>query len=557
MKAADETADGRNPADVDVLLDIRGLQIRLPQGGDREFAVESVDLQLRHDEILCLVGESGSGKSLTARAVLGLLPGPRVRVSGGQIRFLGEDLLAVPEARMREVRGRDISMIFQEPMTALNPLMTVGQQIDELIAAHVRLKPAQRRERIIELLASVHLPDPARLIDSYPHELSGGQRQRAMIAMALILEPRIIIADEPTTALDVTTQAQILKLLKELQAAHRTGVLYITHDFGVVAEIADRVAVMQRGRLVEIGPASQVLQRPQHPYTRSLIAAVPRLEPGPRRGNDAAPSVLRISDLNKTYVGRRSLFGGRGRRVHAVNGVSLELKRGDTLGIVGESGSGKSTVARLITRIIEADSGQILLDDTNLLALSRRQMRPYRKRVQMVFQDPFGSLNPRYKVGRLIAEGAMVHGAAKDDAYRRARELLQLVGLDERAADRYPHEFSGGQRQRIGIARALVLDPSVLVADEPVSALDVSVQAQVLRLLTDIRDQLSLSMVFITHDLRVAAQLCDTVAVMSQGCIVEFGRVAQIFGDPQHEYTRSLLQSVPGKHWTPPVDGAP
>ena len=544
---------GELPGDAEVLLDIRGLQIRLPPGSDREFAVDSVDLQLRHDEILCLVGESGSGKSLTARSILGLLPGPRVRVNAGEIRLLGEDLLKVSESRLRDVRGRDISMIFQEPMTALNPLMTVGAQIDELIAAHMKLKPAQRRARIIELLASVHLPEPQRLIDSYPHEISGGQRQRAMIAMALILEPRIIIADEPTTALDVTTQAQILKLLKELQAKHRTGVLYITHDFGVVAEIADRVAVMQRGRLVEIGPATEVLQRPQHAYTRTLIASVPRLEPGPRRANPDAPDVLRINDLNKTYAGRRSLFGGGGRRVHAVNGVSLQLNRGDTLGIVGESGSGKSTVARLITRIIEADSGEIWLGDTDLLSLSRRRMRPYRKRVQMVFQDPFGSLNPRYKVGRLIAEGPIVHGMDKAEAYRRTLELLRLVGLEERAADRYPHEFSGGQRQRIGIARALALEPSVLVADEPVSALDVSVQAQVLKLLTDIRDKLSLSMVFITHDLRVAAQLCDAVAVMSQGRIVEYGPVARIFGDPQHEYTRSLLQSVPGKHWTPPV----
>ena len=540
-----------------MLLDIRGLQIALPPGSDREFAVDALDLQLHHDEILCLVGESGSGKSLTARSILGLLPGPRVRVAAGEISFMGEDLLQVPESRLRDVRGRDISMIFQEPMTALNPLMTVGAQIDELVATHTELKPAERRERIVALLRAVHLPDPERLVESYPHELSGGQRQRAMIAMALVLEPKIIIADEPTTALDVTTQAQILKLLKELQAEHHTGVLYITHDFGVVAEIADRVAVMQHGRLVEVGAAADVLNRPQHAYTRSLIAAVPKLAPSPSRQDADAPSVLRIAHLNKTYVGRHGLFSGRGRRVHAVNNVSLQLNRGDTLGVVGESGSGKSTVARLITRIIEADSGEVWLHDTDLLALSRRQMRPYRKRVQMVFQDPFGSLNPRYKVGRLIAEGAIVHGMGSAEAYARARELLQLVGLDARAADRYPHEFSGGQRQRIGIARALALDPQVLVADEPVSALDVSVQAQVLKLLTDIRDRLELSMVFITHDLRVAAQLCDTVAVMSQGVVVEFGTAEQIFLRPQHEYTRALLESIPGKSWTPPGDQPP
>jgi peptide/nickel transport system ATP-binding protein len=474
----------------DPVLEIRGLHVDLPVDGDRPYAVEAVDLVLHRNEILCLVGESGSGKSLTARAVMGLLPAPRVFASAGQIWFGGEDLLAVSEARLREVRGSEISMIFQEPMTALNPLMTIGEQIDEVVDIHTDLAPAARRQRVLDLLRDVHLPDPAQIIAAYPHQLSGGQRQRAMIAMALILEPKVLVADEPTT---------------------------ITHDFGVVAEIADRVAVMQHGKLVEAGPAERVLNRPRHPYTRSLIAAVPSLVPAKARPPEAdAPTVLAVRALRKEFRTGGGLFGRKGRAVTAAKDVNLELRRGATLGIVGESGSGKTTVARCIVRLVEADGGQILLDGTDLLAIPAKRLRPHRKRIQMVFQDPYGSLNPRHKVGQLIAAGPMVHGVRPDVAYARALELLDLVGLDPKVADRYPHEFSGGQRQRIGIARALALDPEVLVADEPVSALDVSVQAQVLRLLADIRDRLNLSMLFITHDLRVAAQVCDSIAVMRQ-----------------------------------------
>jgi peptide/nickel transport system ATP-binding protein len=405
------------------------------------------------------------------------------------------------------------------------------------------------RKRAAEIMAAVKLPDPEAMLDAYPHQLSGGQRQRAMIAMALILGPRVLIADEPTTALDVTTQAQILALIRDLQRAKRTGVIFITHDFGVVAEIADRVAVMQQGRVVETGRAEQVLSAPVHPYTRKLIAAVPTLTPRKARTLTGVPVVLALRGVEKTYRTRPGIFRAGGRTVHAVRDATLALRRDETLGIVGESGSGKSTLARCVARIVDADGGEVLLDGIDLRSLSRRAMRVYHRRVQMVFQDPYGSLNPRQSVGDIIAEGPIVHGIPRTEAWRRAAELIELVGLDGKALTRYPHEFSGGQRQRIGIARALALQPEVLIADEPVSALDVSVQAQVLRLLADIRDRLHLSMLFITHDLRVAAQVCDTIAVMREGAIVEYGAAADVFGAPRHEYTRELFAAVPGRHW--------
>ena len=509
-------------------------------------------LALGADEILCVVGESGSGKSVMARAIMGLLPVPRVRVGAGEIVFGGEDLVRASDARMRDIRGNDIAMIFQEPMTALNPVMTIGRQITEVLARHAHLATSIARQRAAEFLAAVKLPDPHALLDAYPHQLSGGQRQRAMIAMALILGPKVVIADEPTTALDVTTQAQILALIHDLQREKGTGVLFITHDFGVVAEIADRVAVMQRGRLVETGPAERVLNAPEHPYTRALIAAVPRLAPRAPRSLMRSDVTLTLSHVDKTYRTRSGVFRRGGRTVHAVDDASLELRRDETLGIVGESGSGKSTLARCIARIVDADAGAIILDGVNLLELSRRAMRPYHRRVQMVFQDPYGSLNPRQKVGDIIAEGPIVHGVAREEALRRAAELVELVGLDARTLARYPHEFSGGQRQRIGIARALALHPEILIADEPVSALDVSVQAQVLRLLADIRDRLHLSMLFITHDLRVAAQVCDTIAVMQRGKIVEYGPAVDVFAAPEHPYTQELFAAVPGRNWRPP-----
>ena len=535
------------------LLAIRDLHVSLPEHGDRPFAVEGVDLEVQRDEIVCLVGESGSGKTLTGRAVVGLLPGPHVRAVRGEVHFGGEDLLRVSPQRLREIRGNEISMVFQEPITALNPLMTIGRQIDELIQVHTDLPAVEQRRQSLEMFESVRLPEPERMLGAYPHEISGGQRQRAMIAMALVLDPKVIIADEPTTALDVTTQARILRLIQDLQREHHTGVLYVTHDFGVVAEIAQRVAVMQTGKLVEVGSAEQVLNDPSHPYTRSLVAAVPSLTPARRRPIAQDRSALETRDLNKTFHSGGGLLGGTARLVHAVKDVSLRVLRGETLGVVGESGSGKSTVARLIVRIVAADSGSVLIGDIDVSSLSASRIRPYRKRIQMVFQDPYGSLNPRYKVRRLIAEGMIVHGTGKAAAYDRAGELLELVGLDSGVAERFPHEFSGGQRQRIGIARALALDPEILVADEPVSALDVSVQAQVLDLLATIRERLGLTMLFITLDLRVAAQVCDRIAVMHRGELVEHGHTADLFAEPSHPYTRELLSAVPGRGWVAPV----
>lgn len=531
------------------LLEICDLHISLPDGGDRSYAVEHVSLTLHSDEILFIVGESGSGKSLLAKSIMGLLPEPDVFVSGGEIRFKDEDLLKVEPARMRDIRGQKISMVFQEPMSALNPLITIGRQIDEVVRMHLDLSAVERRDKVLAILEEVHLPDPPAIYDSYPHQLSGGQRQRAMIAMALILEPDIIIADEPTTALDVTTQAQILHLIQEIQRKHGTGVLFITHDFGVVAEIADRVAVMQHGHLIEVGTAQDILNNPQQDYTKLLISAVPPLTANARSRSGTAEIVLDASELDKTFVSGGGWFGGARREVHAVHNISLQLQRGETVGVVGESGSGKSTLARLFIRLIEADHGSLYLDDVDLLKLRERELKEFRKRIQMVFQDPFATLNPRYRVRRIIAEGPILRGVPKADAYRKVDELLELVGLTSKAGHRFPHEFSGGQRQRIGIARALALDPEILIADEPVSALDVSVQEQVLKLFMDIRDRFDLSMLFITHDLCVAAQICDNIAVMRHGEVVEYGRTDAVFSDPQHAYTRALLASVPGRDW--------
>lgn len=536
----------------DKLLEINNLYITLPAGAERSHAVEDLSLELSPGETLCVVGESGSGKSLSARAVMGLLPVPHVRADKGSILFNGENIIEASDSRLREIRGSEISMIFQEPMTALNPVMSIGNQIDEVFRFHVNMSSQQRVSKALKLLEDVNLPDPQHIMNAFPHQLSGGQRQRAMIAMALALSPKILIADEPTTALDVTTQAQILKLIKDMQGVYNTGVLFITHDFGVVADIADRVAVMQMGRVVETGSVEAVLNNPQHPYTQALIAAVPRLQPRPARPR-SDETVLQVKALHKTFGGGKSFFGlGKAnRKVEAVKNVELDLRRGETLGIVGESGSGKSTLARCIIRLMESNSGQILLEGVDLSSLGRAAMRPMRRKIQMVFQDPFASLNPRIKVGDIIAQGPVIQGSSKEEAGARARELLEIVGLDKRAFDRFPHEFSGGQRQRIGIARSLALHPEILIADEPVSALDVSIQAQILSLFDKIRVQMNLSMIFITHDLRVAAQVCDRLAVMRYGEVVESGATEIVFADPQHEYTQALLAAVPGQGWQP------
>jgi peptide/nickel transport system ATP-binding protein len=527
----------------ETILTLDRLGVRLPKGADRPHALTDVSLTIAANEILCVVGESGSGKSMMANAIMRLLPN-EVTIDGGRVMFEGRDLCKATPAEMREVRGAGIAMIFQEPMTALNPLRTIGDQVGEMFAIHTDLSKAEIRAKVQALLADVRIPDPEAAAKAYPHELSGGQRQRAMIAMGLALDPKLLIADEPTTALDVTTQAQILKLIRDLQQRRKTAVLFITHDFGVVAEIADRVVVMQHGAIVEQGQATKVLNAPTHAYTRQLIAAVPPLTvPTPR--TLAGDSILTVANLSKTY--RTGGFLGRGARVTAaVRDASLELPKGATLGIVGESGSGKSTLARCLVRLIDPDSGTIMLSGEDWARLPRDDVRRETRHIQMVFQDPFASLNPRRKAADLVAQGPIVHGAPRAKAIADAKELFALVGLDPSAGDRFPHEFSGGQRQRIGLARALALKPDVLIADEPVSALDVSVQAQVLRLLASLRERLGLSIVFITHDLRVAAQICDLVAVMKDGEIVEHGLTSDVFGAPKHPYTQALLAAIPG-----------
>jgi peptide/nickel transport system ATP-binding protein len=527
----------------DAVLTLDRFSVRLPAGADRPHALSDVSLCIAMNEILCVVGESGSGKSIMANAIMRLLPN-EVTIDGGRVLFEGRDLAAATTAEMRKVRGAGIAMIFQEPMTALNPLRTIGDQIGEMFSIHTDLCKADIHAKVLALLEDVRIPDPKVAARAYPHELSGGQRQRAIIAMALALDPRVLIADEPTTALDVTTQAQILALIRDLQKRKRTAVLFITHDFGVVAEIADRVVVMQHGLIVEQGDAESVLNNPQQAYTKQLIAAVPPLSaPPPRKLSDDI--ILTIDKVSKTY--RTGGFLGRGTRVTAaVKVVSLKLPRGATLGIVGESGSGKSTLARCIVRLIDPDTGSIVLKGKDWAKMTRKNVRGETRHIQMVFQDPFASLNPRRKAAELVAQGPIVHGTPRAKAIADAKELFALVGLDPSAGDRFPHEFSGGQRQRIGLARALALRPAVLVADEPVSALDVSVQAQVLNLLAELRHRLGLSIIFITHDLRVAAQVCDLVAVMKDGEVVEQGLAGDVFGHPQHPYTRALLDSIPG-----------
>jgi peptide/nickel transport system ATP-binding protein len=527
------------------VLEVKGLSVTLPEGADRKYAVEDISLTVGRGEIVCVVGESGSGKSVTAQTVMGLIPRKELTPVAGEALLQGEDLLKKSEADLRELRGVKMAMIFQEPMTALNPVMRVGDQIGEMLEIHTQMPASERRARIIEVMNDVGLPDVNQMIDSYPHQLSGGQRQRIMIAMALALEPALLIADEPTTALDVTTQAQILDLIKDIQVRHGTGVLFITHDFGVVAEIADRVVVMQNGKVVEQGTADQVLNKPREPYTKMLIGSVPSMVPPKRKAITKGEPILAARALEKIY-GSTGWFGS-GRVVHAARQVELEVRRGETLGVVGESGSGKSTVARCIVRLIDPTSGEVLIDGTNIAKMSQSELRSYRRDVQVVFQDPYRSLNPRRTVGQSIIEGPMNFGISHAEAMSRAGKLMEIVGLSATALDRFPHQFSGGQRQRICIARALAMEPKVLIADEAVSALDVSVQAQVLKLLDDVRKQFDLAMLFITHDLRVAAQICDRIMVMQHGEVVEQGATASVYAKPQHAYTRQLLEAAPGQ----------
>lgn len=530
------------------LLEISNVSISLPAGGDRDLAVNDVSLTLNPKEIVCIVGESGSGKSTLAHAVLGLLP-RGLSVSAGSIQLDQQELLSLSLNELRKIRGKRVSMVFQEPLSALNPLMRCGDQIGEILREHGVRERGAISVRVKELLISVGLPDYERIGDSYPYQLSGGQRQRVMIAMALALEPDVLIADEPTTALDVTTQAQILQLIREVQQRKGLAVLFITHDFGVVSEIADRIIVMKDGKVVETGTVTEVLESPQNEYTRSLLAAVPSFTPpSASMREDTQEPLVTVRNLRKTYV-RKGSFFGTAQQFPAVQDVSFDIRRGETVGLVGESGSGKSTIGRILAGLIPADSGTVFLRSTDLLASRAFQDPNIRRAVQMIFQDPYGSLNPRHSVAQILTGGMRLEGLSAAKSLERARELMRLVSLDPSALDRYPHEFSGGQRQRLGFARAIAVTPELIVADEPVSALDVSVQDQVLSMLKQLKQDLQLSMLFITHDLRVAAQLCDRIVVLKQGQAVEQGPTEQILLQPQHDYTRELINAVPGRGW--------
>ncbi len=524
------------------VLSIRDLSVLLPRGADRVKAVDGVSLDLRVGEVHCVVGESGSGKSMLSYAAMGLLP-PGLAATG-RITFNGSDLLRSGEREMRAIRGSKISMIFQEPMTALSPAYTIANQIGEVYRTHTSATGRAAREQVKEDLCSVGIADVERIMASHPHQLSGGQRQRVMIAMALALGPRVLIADEPTTALDVTTQAQILTLMRRLQHERGTGVLFITHDFGVVAEIADCVTVMRHGRVVESGTKVDVLLDPREPYTRELIAAVPHL-----RGRGARPVsdvvVMDVAGATKTHVEGSRPFG-RSRRVAALRGVSLALRAGETLGVVGESGSGKSTLARCLVQLDRMDAGTLRIEGREMARATGGALKTMRQTVQMVFQDPYASLDPRRRVMDILCEGPLNFGMGRETARAQARELVHRVGLPEQAVDRHPGAFSGGQRQRICIARALSVRPKILVADEAVSALDVSVQQRILRLLNDLKADYGISIVFITHDLRVAAAICDTIAVMRGGEIVEYGPSLDVLTKPAVAYTQALIEAIPG-----------
>jgi peptide/nickel transport system ATP-binding protein len=531
------------PLDTPV-LSVRELTIPLPSRADRILAVEGVSFEVNKGETVCLLGESGSGKSMIASAIMGLLPAG-IQPSIGSIRLEGRELTGLSQKALRTLRGPSMAMVFQEPMTALNPVLTCGEQIDEMLRQHVRMSAKARRAKIIEMMSRVNLPDPERVYRSYPHQLSGGQRQRIVIAIALILKPALLICDEPTTALDVTTQAEVLKLIRELQVENGTAVLFITHDFGVVADIADRVAVLRLGKMVESGRKGDVLSRPNHPYTCSLMAAVPPLAPKVRPIRSVGLPLLSATGVSKNFT--RGHWPARQTSVMAVNDVSVSVAAGETVGIVGESGSGKSTFARCVARLAEPSEGAIVINAREVTHLGQRQLVPVRRDVQVIFQDPYRSLDPRQTVGASIVEGPLNFGVSFSSAWQRAEELMTLVRLRPDALRRYPSEFSGGQRQRIAIARALACQPRLIIADEPVSALDVSVQAQILKLLEDIQERTGIGILFITHDLRVASQLCDRIVVMRRGQVVEQGTTVEVFGSPKGDYTRRLIKAAPGQ----------
>ena len=525
------------------LLSVSDLSVAFHQQGRATTAVDHVSFDIKRGECVALVGESGSGKSVSALSVLKLLPYPVASHPSGSIRFKGRDLLPLSEGEMREIRGSDISIIFQEPMTSLNPLHTIERQISEILQLHQPISNSAARKRVLELLTQVGIPEPETRLGSYPHQLSGGQRQRVMIVMALANEPDLLIADEPTTALDVTVQAQILALLADIRARLGMSLLFITHDLGIVRRIADRVCVMNGGKIVEQGPVEQVFTAPAHPYTKALLAAEPKPDPAPPRPNE--PVVMQAKDLKVWFPIKRGLFRSTVGHIKAVDGVSVAVRKGETLGVVGESGSGKTTLGLALLRLISSD-GPIVFLGKEIQGLSFKDVRPFRRDMQIVFQDPFGSLSPRMSVGDIIAEGISVHQPRLSEEEREAKVIKALneVGLDPATRFRYPHEFSGGQRQRISVARAVVLEPSFVVLDEPTSALDMLFQAQMVALLRDLQRKLDLTYMFISHDLRVVASLASHLIVMSHGKVVEEGPAVDLFKAPKTDYTRALFAAA-------------
>ena len=530
-------------APYDRLLEVKELSTAFRQGARETLAVDRISFAIKKGETVALVGESGSGKSVTALSVLKLLPYPAAHHPTGSIRFKNQELLDLPEAEIRRVRGDDITIIFQEPMTSLNPLHTIEKQIGEILLLHRGLTGLAARARTIELLGQVGIPDPELRLKSYPHQLSGGQRQRVMIAMALANEPDLLIADEPTTALDVTVQAQILTLLKELQTRLGMAMLFITHDLGIVRKLADIVCVMKEGRIVEQGPVERVFTAPQHPYTRALLAAEPKPDPAPACPD--APIVIETNDLKVWFPIKRGVMRRAIGHIKAVDGVSIAVRQGETLGVVGESGSGKTTLGLAILRLISSDGPIVFLGST-IAGLTFRKMRPFRRRMQIVFQDPYGSLSPRMSISDIIEEGLWVHHPKLSRSEREQRVIgaLRDVGLDPDTRFRYPHEFSGGQRQRIAVARAIVLEPTFVVLDEPTSALDMLIQAQIVDLLRALQRRHNLTYMFISHDLRVVAALACRLLVMRHGKVVEEGPAADVFARPKSPYTRALLAAA-------------
>ncbi|GHE64427.1 ABC transporter ATP-binding protein [Camelimonas fluminis] len=537
------------------LLQVRGLRTAFRQDGQTSMAVDGVSFDLARGETLALVGESGSGKSVTAMSILRLLPYPAASHPGGEVLFRGKDLLKASDAELRAVRGNDITMVFQEPMTSLNPLHTIEKQVGEILALHKGLRGKAARARIIELLELVGIRQPAERLSAYPHQLSGGQRQRVMIAMALANEPDLLIADEPTTALDVTVQAQILALLADLKQRLGMAMLFITHDLGIVRRIADNVCVMTGGQIVERGPVAEVFAAPQHPYTRKLLHAEPKGEAAPVAAS--APVVVEAGPVRVWFPIRKGFLRRVSGHIKAVDGVSIRLRQGETLGVVGESGSGKTTLGLALLRLIQSD-GPIVVLGQRIDGVGARQLRPLRQRMQVVFQDPYGSLSPRMSVAEIIAEGLLVQQPGMPLAAQRQKvaEALHEVGLDPATMDRYPHEFSGGQRQRIAIARAMALEPSFVILDEPTSALDMSVQAQIVDLLRDLQRRKNLSYIFISHDLKVVKALANTIMVMQNGVVVEQGAASDIFAAPKTDYTRALFAAAFNIDAAPAADGA-